>query len=273
MEENKMVKSKKMSKSAIAIIVLALLLVLSMVLGLTGAWFTKTGTTGSQSQVLDFGHINGALDGGEMQLGGVSGVVKAEGEAGKAVPGDKFTLTPVHIKYTANVDTFFFLDASAVSVQIKRYRGAGRTSMDESWVNATQAEIEELFGAAVYTNLQALVTIEQDVANGMKAAPASGESGTFTGDYADIKWFYYADASAADYSVKFDSVSSALTQMVVLTSVSNDTAGGSIDWTDAQIKLSYEVKTGVIQAGNIPGEGLAARALYAYQELYGIAHS
>ena len=35
-----MVKSKKMSKGSLAIIILAVLLVLSMVLGLTGAWFT-----------------------------------------------------------------------------------------------------------------------------------------------------------------------------------------------------------------------------------------
>ena len=36
-----MVKSKKMSKTSIAVIVLAIMLVLSLVLGLTGAWYTN----------------------------------------------------------------------------------------------------------------------------------------------------------------------------------------------------------------------------------------
>ena len=35
-----MVNSKKMSKSSIAVIVLSILLVLSLILGFTGAWFT-----------------------------------------------------------------------------------------------------------------------------------------------------------------------------------------------------------------------------------------
>ena len=37
-----MVKSKKMSKTGIAVIVLAILLVLSLVMGMTGAWYTKS---------------------------------------------------------------------------------------------------------------------------------------------------------------------------------------------------------------------------------------
>ena len=45
-----MVKSKKMSKTGIAVIVLAILLVLSMVMGMTGAWYTKTAAgDGAQS--------------------------------------------------------------------------------------------------------------------------------------------------------------------------------------------------------------------------------
>ena len=38
-----MVNSKKMSKSSVAVIVLAILLVISMILGLTGAWFAAKG--------------------------------------------------------------------------------------------------------------------------------------------------------------------------------------------------------------------------------------
>jgi len=53
-----MVKSKKMSKTSIAVIVLAILLVLSLCLGITGAWFTDQETAGSNSINMKFGTVN-----------------------------------------------------------------------------------------------------------------------------------------------------------------------------------------------------------------------
>lgn len=50
-----MVKSKKLNKSTVAVIVLALLLVLSLVLSATGAWFTDKSE--SEDVTLDFGAI------------------------------------------------------------------------------------------------------------------------------------------------------------------------------------------------------------------------
>ena len=52
-----MVNSKKMSKSSIAVIVLSILLVLSMILGLTGAWFTDKGSD-KTSDSIKFGNID-----------------------------------------------------------------------------------------------------------------------------------------------------------------------------------------------------------------------
>jgi len=53
-----MVKEKKMSKSSIAVIILAVLLVLSLVLGLTGAWFTKNGNSGTaETNSFQFGSV------------------------------------------------------------------------------------------------------------------------------------------------------------------------------------------------------------------------
>lgn len=59
-----MVKSKKMSKGSLAIIILAVLLVLSMVLGLTGAWFTDkaTGSSDSEKGNVQFGTVNIKVD-------------------------------------------------------------------------------------------------------------------------------------------------------------------------------------------------------------------
>ena len=53
-----MVKSKKMSKTSIAVIVLALLLVLSLVMGITGAWFSsKVENTEVESSTFGFGEV------------------------------------------------------------------------------------------------------------------------------------------------------------------------------------------------------------------------
>ena len=49
-----MVKSKKMSKTGIAVIVLAILLVLSMIMGLTGAWYTAKSDNASTASDYSF---------------------------------------------------------------------------------------------------------------------------------------------------------------------------------------------------------------------------
>ena len=51
-----MVKNRKMSKASVAIIVLALLLVFSLVMGITGAWFTDTKSNNATS--LQFGTVS-----------------------------------------------------------------------------------------------------------------------------------------------------------------------------------------------------------------------
>ena len=51
-----MVKNKKLSKSSVAIIVLALLLIASLVMGMTGAWFTDSHKITNDTQ-LTFGEV------------------------------------------------------------------------------------------------------------------------------------------------------------------------------------------------------------------------
>lgn len=94
-----MVNSKKMSKSSIAVIVLAIMLALSMILGVTGAWFTGSNETGIQGDTLTFGEL------GSIQLGG--GTLSHKDAKGVAVvgrsvmPGDEITLIDATITYTA----------------------------------------------------------------------------------------------------------------------------------------------------------------------------
>lgn len=89
---------KKMNKSTVAIVVLALLLVLSLVLTATGAWFTDKADNGT-GVTKDFGKVLLKVDAAEF--GKVTRVSNEEGEVtAKIMPGDT-----VSYKLTVNKDT------------------------------------------------------------------------------------------------------------------------------------------------------------------------
>ena len=104
-----MVNSKKMSKSSVTVIVLSILLVLSMLLGLTGAWFTREAsdeTTGLGDLVM------GSL--GEVTITAEAAVwTKADSDADRTVvmPGDTVTCGSVSIAYSnaGTEDEVFYL--------------------------------------------------------------------------------------------------------------------------------------------------------------------
>lgn len=86
-----MVNSKKMSKSSIAVIVLSILLVLSLILGFTGAWFTDKLTSGDEGTKVAFGHV---------ELNDAKAIA-ITAPAGKVMPGDKLTVTNTQYKGAA----------------------------------------------------------------------------------------------------------------------------------------------------------------------------
>jgi hypothetical protein len=141
MEENKMVKSKKMSKTSIAVIVLALLLVLSMVLGLTGAWFTNSGKNATADvNNLTFGTIGSVsvtitgakhYDADDNLLDGESGT--GHGAVRDVLPGDKVTAGGFELAYASSdtptdetvwylikdqAGTYYYINSSHVLVAI-----------------------------------------------------------------------------------------------------------------------------------------------------------
>ena len=79
-----MVNSKKMNKSTVAVIVLALLLVLSLVLTATGAWFTDKKETDETS--VKMGTINISTSTGAIS-------VTKDVADGNVMPGDKIQVT------------------------------------------------------------------------------------------------------------------------------------------------------------------------------------
>lgn len=97
-----MVNSKKMSKSTVAIVILSLLLVLSLILTATGAWFTsKTDATG-----------NATINFGEVKVSDGAATITANKEGGLYVPGDSFT-AEVSFKNGSTVEMYYIYDVTA----------------------------------------------------------------------------------------------------------------------------------------------------------------
>jgi hypothetical protein len=119
-----MVKQKKMSKTSIAVIVLALLLVLSLIMGMTGAWFTsKYDSQGAAQDNIGFGKvlIKGA---GEAEIK----VNTYEGNVGLMVDGDTIEVSDnITVTNESTVKTLYIVD-KAFTVTVNA--GAGFDAAD-----------------------------------------------------------------------------------------------------------------------------------------------
>ena len=85
-----MVKSKKLSKSSLAVIVLSLLLILSMIVGMTAAWFTDKKENSGVTK--NFGTVALSVD--DSSFGKVTRVSNENGDVtGFVMPGDTINYT------------------------------------------------------------------------------------------------------------------------------------------------------------------------------------
>ena len=163
-----MVKSKKMSKTSIAVIVLALLLVLSMIMGLTGAWFTKSHsaeTAGAGS--ITFGNIATA----SVSLSETAGVYAVDED--HVLPGDTLPAVGVTVSLNHNVDVYATLKHVKLDSSVEYYKmSAGAISLVGSSIdssNLAQFEIEAMAdnaNAASYSFSVAALPIPQTTQSG-----------------------------------------------------------------------------------------------------------
>ena len=165
-----MVKSKKMSKTSIAVIVLSLLLVLSMVLSLTGAWFTNTdnasdsgqganvvfGTFGDVSIVLTNAEWNEHVDGAE-ELTPVNTASRTY-----YMPGDEVKSTGLQIAYNATWDS-------------ENDEWDDNTAVNEGTVYYVIGMRNKASGSFTNESYSYFVVNDQN-----KLAPESAEAGTIT---------------------------------------------------------------------------------------------
>ncbi len=106
-----MVNSKKMSKSSIAVIVLSILLVLSLILGFTGAWFTDDKKTDLSNDGLKFGTVAIKLDEGSAAEWKNKGYTK-ETETTNIVPGSSMAAT-LTLSNTGTEDVYIKVESVA----------------------------------------------------------------------------------------------------------------------------------------------------------------
>mgnify|MGYP006926048206 CR=1 FL=1 len=119
-----MVKSKKMSKGSLAVIILAVLLVLSMVLGLTGAWFTdkKNGTDSS----LTFGTVKlNVTEGADGVF--TTARTAGEDETTNVMPGDTLKVDLTVAKTDDSADFYYTV---ILTISAKKAAGTDGVSAD-----------------------------------------------------------------------------------------------------------------------------------------------
>lgn len=150
-----MVNSKKNTKSIIALVVLSLLLIASICLAATGAWFTdKKAGTGAD---VTFGTVNIQSSNGAVEL------VKAE-TAAIAMPGDKLNVTgAINNDGTAKIWVRYKLTHNYTT------EDALKTELDKVFTGA-YTYVAAAVEAGASSNLTGSVTIPVELGNAAQGA-------------------------------------------------------------------------------------------------------
>ena len=166
-----MVNSKKMSKSSIAVIVLSILLVLSLILGFTGAWFTDKKDSGTD---------NGTLTFGKIALSSVTTNIADVKTWEKALPGDSKDLTGTVVVEGGSEAMYVLVKATSTGSELKVAKdganvlalnfGATESADFVTVTGATLNEGETLYYVAAADadktlNLSGRATINKDTKN------------------------------------------------------------------------------------------------------------
>lgn len=119
-----MVNSKKMNKSTVAVIVLALLLVLSLILTATGAWFTDKTESKDNSANISWGTIAIKYTDSDDANNGVWVDKTGTTKVTKVLPGDKLSFAGnIAFDTTTDAKVYMLVKISNISVEeaLKQY--------------------------------------------------------------------------------------------------------------------------------------------------------
>lgn len=136
-----MQKAKKMRKQTLVIAVLAILLVLSLALSVTGAWFTDKDTASATSDI-QFATV--AVNASDMTATVTSGTRTQD----KILPGDSISLAGSIDNSTSTVDIYLAVKVSAVTV-----KGADETEGTKSYdIDLSSLETYITIGAITFAS-------------------------------------------------------------------------------------------------------------------------
>ena len=150
-----------MSKGSLAVIILAVLLVLSMVLGLTGAWFTsKVGDKkGGDEQTFGVVSISAEDAIGKGVWSNQFHQVGSENDAFVALPGSKYSITGGKITNTSNVDIYLYVEITDLTVTFNdkdAAEGNKKVLTAKDVQDATEHYLDDLVNLAPDTTLLGL---------------------------------------------------------------------------------------------------------------------
>ena len=164
-----MVNSKKMSKSTVAIVLLSLLLVLSLILTATGAWFTDSGKAGKEDVTLTVGSI------GSVEVTATDYVWHRLGEeeqlnadTDKVMPGDYLKAGSVTITRTEGDSDVWYLIKDAEGTYYKVEGGK---------LKALEAAAAQDTGLTTLTVEGAFVQLDGQNLDGTKETGAAIQNG------------------------------------------------------------------------------------------------
>ena len=172
-----MVKSKN-KKSVIALVVMAFLLVASIVLAATGAWFSATADKSLTSGDLTFGALTiGSTTGSSLQLSHNGGAYAEVTEDKLVMPGDKIKGATVSFTVTSTDDCGFYYAIKSGNVWYKIVAGQLAEIVDDQAVLVAKTSETLTFGS------DAEVTIPTNTGNdqqGQNYAVSNVYSGTYS---------------------------------------------------------------------------------------------
>lgn len=184
-----MVKSKKMSKSTIAVIVLAILLALSLILGMSGAWFTDSANKNGTGTIT-FGTIGIKDNGTEVKT--------AQAAYENFLPGDTIAYSAKVDLSESTVDAYVFVGfVAGVKIGDNKYTELyneksqtnlltmGELSLQTSEnASAGWAAVAEQGAGYTYTDTNSGTTYVGKV---YKVTVATGKIGSFSATFALAK--------------------------------------------------------------------------------------
>ena len=233
-----MVKSKKLSRGSLAVLLLALLLALSMVVGMTGAWFTDK-SAGTDNDVLQFGTVALSAD-------VTPNFVYTQANILKTVDGDSFSIDGGTVNNVSDVAVYY-----AYRYELDLYLS---TDGGSTWTAVT----DQTFPAHNNTNG------EEIAAKGIKASFVGQSGAAFTADSLEVGYLATNTSTGGSWTKESGDTYAHITIADKSFVFNSD---GAANGYANKIKVVVNIEIRLVQARNMTSAEVLAGALLVKQVL------